>query len=535
MALVTFPPPSTSAAAAAGSYSFSSSSCSPSSSRLSFYNSYSSIFSSSIFPSGAVTVISGRLFWATLSAPPPALSAAGSSVLSGSTVYFSIDHRLVYEPFFADFGPLNLAHTYRCCKLIDALLTDPALTSKRIVMYSSHDPAKRANSAYLIGAYQVISMRRSAEQAFKPFAKVQPGFLAFRDATYGACTYSLHILDCLKGIEYAMKLGWFKYDSFDVNEYEHYEKVENGDLNWIIPKMFLAFSGPSSTSADEEGFASFTPEDYATIFKSLGVNVVIRLNKKQYDRKRFIQHGLSHVDMYFVDGSCPSRDIIHKFLELTEKQKGGIAVHCKAGLGRTGSLIGCYAMKNYRFPAAYWIGWNRICRPGSILGPQQHFLNEIQNELMQMSIAQGKIPRLPLELGEPDISERMAHMSLEEKRQADVGDDGQGDRLVHVKRHHPIPPAQICPLPQPVLLPPSVRVSARPPAASRVDTLTKDRRAMLPRTATSSTTASTKVNGTSGGPKQQPPSAAFAGKSAQHLTDSRGSNNSSAPPRRYRE
>lgn len=53
-----------------------------------------------------------------------------------------------------------------------------------------------------------------------------------------------------------------------------------------------------------------------------------------------------------------------------------MAVHCKAGLGRTGCLIASYAMKHYKFPAAFFIGWIRICRPGSILGPQQHFLIE---------------------------------------------------------------------------------------------------------------------------------------------------------------
>lgn len=52
-------------------------------------------------------------------------------------------------------------------------------------------------------------------------------------------------------------------------------------------------------------------------------------------------------------------------------------MHCKAGLGRTGTLIACYAMKHYYFPAADFIGWIRICRPGSILGPQQNFLIEI--------------------------------------------------------------------------------------------------------------------------------------------------------------
>jgi len=56
-------------------------------------------------------------------------------------------------------------------------------------------------------------------------------------------------------------------------------------------------------------------------------------------------------------------------MECCEKEKGILAVHCKAGLGRTGSLIGLYTMKHYHFPAADFIGWITICRPGSILGP----------------------------------------------------------------------------------------------------------------------------------------------------------------------
>lgn len=38
-------------------------------------------------------------------------------------------------------------------------------------------------------------------------------------------------------------------------------------------------------------------------------------------------------------------------------------------------------MKHYHFPAADFIGWIRIARPGSILGPQQYYLNERQNEM----------------------------------------------------------------------------------------------------------------------------------------------------------
>ena len=58
-------------------------------------------------------------------------------------------------------------------------------------------------------------------------------------------------------------------------------------------------------------------------------------------------------------------------------------MHCKAGLGRTGTLIGLYAMKHYYFPAADFIGWIRIARPGSILGPQQNFLIEMEKAMRE--------------------------------------------------------------------------------------------------------------------------------------------------------
>ena len=54
-----------------------------------------------------------------------------------------------------------------------------------------------------------------------------------------------------------------------------------------------------------------------------------------------------------------------------------------AGLGRTGSLIACYMMKHYKFTAAESIAWLRICRPGSVLGPQQHWLEEQQHIMWQ--------------------------------------------------------------------------------------------------------------------------------------------------------
>ena len=53
----------------------------------------------------------------------------------------------------------------------------------------------------------------------------------------------------------------------------------------------------------------------------------------------------------------------------------------QAGLGRTGTLIALYLMKHHSFTALEAMGWLRLVRPGSVIGPQQHFLVERESAM----------------------------------------------------------------------------------------------------------------------------------------------------------
>uniref|UniRef100_A0A8C1KUG2 Cell division cycle 14B n=1 Tax=Cyprinus carpio TaxID=7962 RepID=A0A8C1KUG2_CYPCA len=296
---------------------------------------------------------------------------------------FCIDEELSYENFYADFGPLNLAMFYRFCCKLNKKLKSCALAKKTIVFYTCGDRKKQANAAYLIGSYAVMHLQKTPEEAYSLLVSQNASYLPFRDASFGACMFNLNILDCLLAVHKALQFGWLDFSKFNVEEYEHYERAENGDFNWIIPGKFLAFSGPHPKSKIENGYPLHAPEAYFPYFRKHNVTTIIRLNKKMYDAKRFTDMGFKHHDLFFVDGSTPNDAIVTKFLNICENADGGIAVHCKAGLGRTGTLIGCYMMKHFRLTAAEAIAWIRICRPGSVIGPQQNFIDEKQASLWE--------------------------------------------------------------------------------------------------------------------------------------------------------
>lgn len=135
------------------------------------------------------------------------------------------------------------------------------------------------------------------------------------------------------------------------------------------------------------------------------------------------------MDLYFLDGSAPKDNIVEKFLTTCESEKGAIAVHCKAGLGRTGTLIALYVMKHIGFPPADFIGWIRIARPGSILGPQQQYLNNMDEKMMKAGGA-AKRAELIKAFGDLAISTaKTRDYTDHEKKIANKGDIGQGERL----------------------------------------------------------------------------------------------------------
>lgn len=325
----------------------------------------------------ALTIIPDKLYFMVAKCRPKDRDKSAASE-GGKKHFFSIDNTMRYEPFFIDFGPLNLACLYKFCMLLNHKLQDPQLKDHQIYYFTAHDAQKIANAAVLIGCYQVLYLKKTPKEAYKAIKGIACKAAPFRDASMGVCTYKCTVQHCLSAVDRAKKDKFLDFAIFNVNEYEYFERVECGDFNVILPGKFIAFAGPSATNIDADGYPALTPDYYIPIWKKFKVSTIVRLNKKCYDKRSFTNHGFKHFDLYFTDGTTPTRQIIKAFIEICEKAENVLAIHCKAGLGRTGSLMGCYIMKHYRWTAQQTLAWLRIVRPGSVIGPQQHFLEQQQ-------------------------------------------------------------------------------------------------------------------------------------------------------------
>ncbi|OTF73951.1 dual specificity protein phosphatase CDC14A-like protein [Euroglyphus maynei] len=242
--------------------------------------------------------------------------------------FLHFDKVLLYTQFNHDFGPLNLAMLYRYCKKINSHLQ----RNKTIIHLTTTNRFKRVNSAYLIGSYCIIYHHLLPDDIMARLKQLSISYVAYKTFT---------------------------------------PFVENGDLNWIVPGKFIAFCDPQTYS---DHSTNHYVKLYINFFRKNNITTIIRLNKSRYDSKMFTDKGFQHYNLIFMDGGVPDDHLVDEFLQIAETNSGAMAVHCKAGLGRTGTMIACYLMKHWHFTALEAIAWIRICRPGSIVGYQQKWL-----------------------------------------------------------------------------------------------------------------------------------------------------------------
>ncbi len=287
---------------------------------------------------------------------------------------FSSDYHESYYPLDKDFGPINIYFISKFCIFLNDILNNDKLKkNNRDIVYYTYETVDKIdlmNATLLSACYMLIYLNiKPDEIIFKISHLLNLHPCYYHDCVSKFGGYYTSITDCIRAIYYSININIYSIDTFDYKDYEYCTDFELRDMN-IIGNKFIAMCCPSNKNI----------ENVKNELLSRKVKTIIRLNGDVYDTTLFSNNNIIVKDLYFEDYTTPSIYIIKKFINIVSKIDNNelIAIHCRAGLGRTGLLICIWLILKLNFKPSDAIAYIRIIRPGSIMGYQGFFLESIE-------------------------------------------------------------------------------------------------------------------------------------------------------------
>lgn len=135
------------------------------------------------------------------------------------------------------------------------------------------------------------------------------------------------------------------------------------NFSWLVPGSLAGMAQPGGWARDWAAVDADLDE-----LKQRGVGAIASLTEDPLPLGVLRQHGMRHTHIPVADMAAPTMEQIDRFVEFVqEAQQCGlaVAVHCAAGMGRTGTMLAAFLVSQ-GVDARTALERVRRLRPGSV-------------------------------------------------------------------------------------------------------------------------------------------------------------------------